>query len=598
MRRLLLSTALCLFLPAVANPQDAGFDAANAVLDTSRPFVAGAREANQQLRGSFGWPTFQEGVINGIYYRFDPDGYARFGANPRLDVDIFEVICRPGTVDCAARKGGLLVTLTQRGNLHLAIEDLAPHSEFALSDGVSVLPLPDRVLQPLDKPLENLLLAGQELIVTSGSQDRRVFSLVGLEAVAAYLRWVAARQDPSVLPPGWPVAAGEAQQVTASAPVLGPIDPDGDGPAQRWARIFEERNAQAAGAGAEAGVAAVPQPAAAQPVAQPSAATLAVGDEIAGRLARIEQILAAGGVAASSPGVVAAQAPGDEARLAEAITRLAEAIADLQKSTARLSALYEAAGRDAALSGAIATEPEAPAATSEVEATAADAPDPPAAHAQTASADPPDAAQGADEVDRLMMALLSALGADHGGQNPRPAAVGQAPLAASGNAVPSEPMPTPTAPGPEPVAEPEPDETSGTAHAAGPAGADPGAAEATVAEPGGEAAAVAGAGIGGPGSTVEPIAPIGADDAQTVRIDRALLAEIVRALAVDGGRAASSASRPEGPPAGETAETADEPAATADGGTSASDGQADSEDGYAKLTDYLDAIARRQNLEP
>ncbi|MEC8574047.1 MAG: hypothetical protein VXZ09_10465, partial [Pseudomonadota bacterium] len=73
------------------------FASENAILDTSLPFAIGAREAQQALRGSFGWPTFQEGLVEGVYFRFDPDGYARFSPSPRLDTDVFEVICRPRT---------------------------------------------------------------------------------------------------------------------------------------------------------------------------------------------------------------------------------------------------------------------------------------------------------------------------------------------------------------------------------------------------------------------------------------------------------------------------------------------------------------------
>ena len=51
------------------------FTPENAILDTSILFAIGAREARQELRGSFGWPTFQEGLVEGVYFRFDPDGY-------------------------------------------------------------------------------------------------------------------------------------------------------------------------------------------------------------------------------------------------------------------------------------------------------------------------------------------------------------------------------------------------------------------------------------------------------------------------------------------------------------------------------------------
>jgi len=57
-------------------------ESSTAILDTSIPFAIGAREGEQTIRSSFGWPTFQEGFVEGVYFRFDPDGYARFSASP------------------------------------------------------------------------------------------------------------------------------------------------------------------------------------------------------------------------------------------------------------------------------------------------------------------------------------------------------------------------------------------------------------------------------------------------------------------------------------------------------------------------------------
>ena len=98
-----------------ANEGPTPFASENAILDTSIPFAIGAQEAQQSLRGSFGWPTFQEGLVEGVYFRFDPDGYARFAPTPRLDTDVFEVICRPRTYSCMGRKGSLSVLLNSRG---------------------------------------------------------------------------------------------------------------------------------------------------------------------------------------------------------------------------------------------------------------------------------------------------------------------------------------------------------------------------------------------------------------------------------------------------------------------------------------------------
>jgi hypothetical protein len=181
------------------------FASENAILDTAIPFAIGAREARQALRGSFGWPSFQEGLVEGVYFRFDPDGYARFAPTPRLDVDVFEVICRTRTHVCAARKDGFEVFLTDRGQLQIRLEDALAGDTFFVSEGVSEIQVPERILQPLDVQLELLLGAGGDLITRRGGSEVARTSLKGFSAVTAYLRWIAARQDYAVLPRGWPV---------------------------------------------------------------------------------------------------------------------------------------------------------------------------------------------------------------------------------------------------------------------------------------------------------------------------------------------------------------------------------------------------------
>lgn len=192
--------------PAIAQDRSAeAFASENAILDTAIPFAIGAREARQALRGAFGWPSFQEGLVEGVYFRFDPDGYARFAPTPRLDVDVFEVICRPRTYACAARKDGLEVFLTDRGQLQMRLENALAGDMFFVSEGVSEIQVPERILQPLDVQLELLLGAGGELITRRGATEVSRVSLKGFAAVTAYLRWIAARQDYAVLPRGWPV---------------------------------------------------------------------------------------------------------------------------------------------------------------------------------------------------------------------------------------------------------------------------------------------------------------------------------------------------------------------------------------------------------
>lgn len=185
-------------------PEDS-FASENAVLDTSILFAIGAHEARQELRGAFGWPTFQEGLVEGVYFRFDPDGYARFSPTPRLDTDVFEVICRPRTFICMGRKGPIQVTLTNRGQMQLQIEGVVEADTFALAEGIDEIPLPRTILQPLESRAETLLGSGGELIVRRRNNEISRTSLAGLFAVTTYLRWVAAQQDYTVLPRGWPV---------------------------------------------------------------------------------------------------------------------------------------------------------------------------------------------------------------------------------------------------------------------------------------------------------------------------------------------------------------------------------------------------------
>lgn len=209
MGKYLNAIAFFVMLPTMAAAQsdDTVFDPSNAILDTKIPFAIGAQEGQQSLRASFGWPTFQEGLVMGVYYRFDPDGYARFATSPRLDTDVFEVMCRARTHVCAARKGPLAFRLTDNGQVHMLVDGLVTGTQLAVSDGVNIIALPEAVLQPLSPALENALAAARELIISQDQQTSQNVRLDGLAAVLAYLRWVAAGQDYSVLPSNWPIPA-------------------------------------------------------------------------------------------------------------------------------------------------------------------------------------------------------------------------------------------------------------------------------------------------------------------------------------------------------------------------------------------------------
>lgn len=247
MKKLLLSTAVLLCAPAFGVAQTApatledtrpsgaeAFTPDNAILNTAILFAVGAREAQQSIRNAFGWPTFQEGLVKGVYFRFDPDGYARFSPSPRLDTDVFEVICRPRTYSCLARKGPLALVLTSDGRVQMSLDEVQATDTFALNDGFSELQIPPRINGVLEPQMETLLSSGGSLVIRRNGEPFENLSLQGFSAVLSYLRWVAARQDYSILPRDWPVPNGVAPDpslttqapgwpsaASRSAPVLG-----------------------------------------------------------------------------------------------------------------------------------------------------------------------------------------------------------------------------------------------------------------------------------------------------------------------------------------------------------------------------------------
>ncbi len=212
----LVPVILSLGCPPPLGAQDAGdqFTSENAILNTAIPFAIGAREARQEIRGSFGWPTFQEGLVEGVYFRFDPDGYARFAPNPRLDSNVFEVICRTRTTTCIGRKAALSLLMDGQGLIQIKIEGLLEGDKLFLVEGITEIPLPDTILMPLDSRMETLLGSGGELIVRRGEDRVARVSLTGFTAVVAYLRWLEANQDYSVLPANWPVPNSNTQPTT------------------------------------------------------------------------------------------------------------------------------------------------------------------------------------------------------------------------------------------------------------------------------------------------------------------------------------------------------------------------------------------------
>jgi hypothetical protein len=180
-------------------------ESSTAILDTALPFAIGAREGEQSIRGAFGWPTFQEGFVEGVYFRFDPDGYARFSTSPRLDEDVFEVTCQNATTMCIAKKGGFEIGLTAQGQPQLRISGLTQIDKFFISDRKNELPLPNSILGPIDQKLEALLSSGGDLIIRRELETLQTLSLSGFSATVTFLRWVAQNQASFIFPRGWPV---------------------------------------------------------------------------------------------------------------------------------------------------------------------------------------------------------------------------------------------------------------------------------------------------------------------------------------------------------------------------------------------------------
>jgi len=189
-----------------------GSENTTAILDTSIPFAIGAREGDQTIRSSFGWPTFQEGVVEGVYFRFDPDGYARFSSSPRLDENIFEVTCQNGTTICVAKKDVMEIGLTAQGKPQIQITGITPQDTFFITDHKNELPLPNTVLGPMDQRLEALLSSGGDLIIRRELETLQTLSLSGFAATVTYLRWVAQNQASFVFPRGWPVPSQQTRQ--------------------------------------------------------------------------------------------------------------------------------------------------------------------------------------------------------------------------------------------------------------------------------------------------------------------------------------------------------------------------------------------------
>lgn len=191
------------------------------IVDTAVPFVAGGVQNELLLRGPVGWDTYQSGVADGLYYRFDPDGYARFGASERLDEDYWEIVCTVQPVDCTGRRGPVTLQVDAEGYPTVEIENLNPQGSFRLADAGA----PALTLAELSAPAHatELLAASELRPETEGAP----VAIGGIGTVARYIRWVENGQAPDLRADAVPYRPmGRSIPPPAAAPAAGG---EGDG---------------------------------------------------------------------------------------------------------------------------------------------------------------------------------------------------------------------------------------------------------------------------------------------------------------------------------------------------------------------------------
>jgi hypothetical protein len=67
------------------------------------------------------------------HYRFDPDGYARFGSDARLGPDSWEVVCVSWPEpDCTGRRGALVLTVAADGHPDIRVAGATEAARFRL----------------------------------------------------------------------------------------------------------------------------------------------------------------------------------------------------------------------------------------------------------------------------------------------------------------------------------------------------------------------------------------------------------------------------------------------------------------------------------
>ena len=183
-------------------------------IDTSIPFAPGAEEHFINVRGPFGQPSFQQGFVEGMHYRIDPDGGALFSRDPRLRNNVFEVECEDGIASCIAIRGVVRLSIDTEGLLVFGLDADSAFDAIYVGYGSFDADQPEGNWKKLNTSLDTVsvdILAGyDQMVVVKDGKLAQQIPLEGILVVGAYLKWVVDGQPVKVLPASWEDAHEDA----------------------------------------------------------------------------------------------------------------------------------------------------------------------------------------------------------------------------------------------------------------------------------------------------------------------------------------------------------------------------------------------------
>ncbi len=172
---------------------DSGF-----IVDTSIKFSTGAREHFVSARGPYGLPSFQQGFVENMHYRIDPDGGALFSRDPRLRKGVIEIECDGSAASCVAQKGMIRLSVDAEGRASLSLEPGYESDDIYVGYGEFV---PENINDnwkklnlSLSMVTADYLADYSQLAVARDGKLVEQVSLDGFDVVEAYLKWVRAGQ--------------------------------------------------------------------------------------------------------------------------------------------------------------------------------------------------------------------------------------------------------------------------------------------------------------------------------------------------------------------------------------------------------------------